>query len=326
MVSEAEALEMKKKLQQTLLNIPGVAGVGSSSGSGQYINIYAEQVTPNILKNVPSALGGIPVRVIESGRFTALQDPKARLRPFMMGVSIGIPGSTTGTAGCVCYDNAMTGRVFLLTNNHVIAGSDSKTNSLASRGDRIIQPGPFDGGTPADIVGTLERWVELDETGTNYYDAAVARVDPTQVSDEILGLGKPQYVVLNPKVNWTVKKSGRTSGITAGRIIDINATIKIYYPGYINPMVFDDVIITSAMAIPGDSGSAALTSDGGLVGLVFAGTPSVTAIAKMPGIMGMLDINFAVPLEDREPKDGRPVQMGLPLLLGGLLLIPMLKK
>ena len=60
--------------------------------------------------------------------------------------------------GCIITD--YTDQKFILSNNHVIANSN-----LCSTGDKILQPGVYDGGVVGkDDVASLDRWVEVKFT------------------------------------------------------------------------------------------------------------------------------------------------------------------
>jgi len=71
------------------------------------------------------------------------------------------------------------GRVYILSNNHVLANSNG-----ASIGDPEYQPGPFDGGTAADQIATLSDFqvISFAANGTNTIDAAIA-LSTTSVLD-----------------------------------------------------------------------------------------------------------------------------------------------
>jgi hypothetical protein len=232
--------------------------------------------------------------------------------------------NVTGTAGAIVYDNA-TKAMMILSNNHVMANSDSTNNDLGNMGDIIISPGPYDGGTLSDEIGKLDRWVSLNETGPNLFDAACCAVDdPSSVSDVILELGTPKYIQLITSEGMGVVKSGRSSGVTHGVIIDTNASIKVNYPGYVTPFLYNERIITTAMAIAGDSGSLCLTEDLGVVGLVFAGTSTLTAVNKIDGIMKQLNINFNI---QQQPVTSAPVAKPntlIPMVIAGATLLPAL--
>jgi hypothetical protein len=67
-------------------------------------------------------------------------DPTGRFdRPVPIGVSTGHPDITAGTIGARVKDSD--GNIYALTNNHVYADENR-----ASIGDKVLQPGAFDGG------------------------------------------------------------------------------------------------------------------------------------------------------------------------------------
>lgn len=71
-VARANAVRLRH--DGTLFNIEGVvgSGVGLSNGLGQVpIEVYVEKATPAIRESLPSTLEGVPVRVVETGRFTS---------------------------------------------------------------------------------------------------------------------------------------------------------------------------------------------------------------------------------------------------------------
>lgn len=223
-----------------------------------------------------------------------------KTRPFPMGVSLGHPKVTAGTAGCIVVDGE--GREHILSNNHVIANSND-----AETGDEIIQPGTYDGGTLDDAVATLTRFVTIrfpDSSGctlsraitrllnaasrllhrkTRFYtrvegmvpenevDAAIARpLDPGLYTCDILEVGSPRGSA-RVSEGEKVRKSGRTTGLTEGTVFDDEATIEISY-GVSKALFVHQILVRGDRFIQGgDSGSALLNKDGYVVGLLFAG-------------------------------------------------------
>ncbi|MDQ3604920.1 MAG: hypothetical protein M3418_01825, partial [Gemmatimonadota bacterium] len=101
---------------------------------------------------IPPIVDGVPTDVVCTGPIFAFQNPTGRFRPAPAGVSLGHVSITAGTLGCLVRKN---GRLYILSNNHVIANSND-----AAIGDPILQPGPTDGGRdPADRIGRLSEWV-----------------------------------------------------------------------------------------------------------------------------------------------------------------------
>jgi hypothetical protein len=68
------ASAIKDRHESDLFNIPGVIGTGIGAGDqpGKVaIQVYVEHETPQIAAAVPATLEGVPVKVIETGQFTA---------------------------------------------------------------------------------------------------------------------------------------------------------------------------------------------------------------------------------------------------------------
>ena len=92
------------------------------------------------------------------------------------------------------------------------------------------------------------------------------------------------------EVGDVVKKSGRTTGFTTGEVLAVNAVSDVNYgaPGVAH---FVDQIITTAMSAGGDSGSVVFDEEGNAVGLLFAGSNTVTILNKIDNVFEALDID-----------------------------------
>ncbi|MDX1436992.1 MAG: hypothetical protein R3335_09280 [Anaerolineales bacterium] len=271
---------------------------------------------------VPSSLDGVKTDVIEVGDIRPQQTPTDRWRPAPGGVSLGHYQITAGTFGCVVRDQG-TGDRLILSNNHVIANSND-----ASIGDPVLQPGPADGGQTADdTIAHLERFCPIvfsEEPGTcniadafasvgnflagltgskhhveivrrdlqavNLVDAAVARpIDDSQILDEILEIGTLTDITL-PILGMSVRKSGRTTGLTTGTINVIDTTVDVSY-GIGRTARFENQIVSTAMSQGGDSGSCLVDGDSELaVGLLFAGSDQATIFNPIEAVFDCLDV------------------------------------
>src|SRR5439155_16117368 len=122
---------------------------------------------------IPNSIGGLPTDVEQVGEYLAESRVTAQ-RPLFAGISIGRAGANEyGTLGCFVQDRE-DGQLLLLSNNHVIAAENA-----AVRGDRILQPAGGDNGqTPADVVGSLERFVSLRRrlAPANEVDAGIGSI------------------------------------------------------------------------------------------------------------------------------------------------------
>lgn len=162
----------------------------------------------------------------------------------------------------------------------------------ARPGDLILQPGPFDGGVfPADGVATLDRFepIVFGRSGYNVVDAAVAR--PTysrNAISSIIGVVIPRGIN-QAFVGGVVIKAGRTTQITMGRVLSVNATVVVGY-GAPGAAQFRHQIITTVMAAGGDSGSLLMDAGLNAVGLLFAGSSQITThnhIADVEAALGV---------------------------------------
>ena len=118
--------------------------------------------------------GEIDVQYV--GKISKRETPgtlQKRRRPMVIGCSIGHFKITAGTLGCFVKTRSDQ-KIVILSNNHVLANENS-----AKKGDVILQPGNFDGGTnPAAAAATLLRFIKLKVTTSNLVDCAIAIPTP----------------------------------------------------------------------------------------------------------------------------------------------------
>ncbi|WP_299620763.1 hypothetical protein [Pelagibius sp.] len=262
---------------------------------------------------VPKKIGDMDTDVLAVGQpFAGQAEPlevgvqtlAERSRPAPGGSSVGHRNITAGTLGTCVYDMVGTpgdpvgipGHYYILSNNHVLANSNS-----ATPGDAVLQPGPFDGGTdPADRIATLSRFVPITfeppvprAFHRNLVDAAVAEGEFHDLKREIHWVGhlrgwrSRQQVT----VGTMLHKTGRTTNYTTGRITSTNATIDVNF-GNGRIARFRDQILTTPMSAPGDSGSLVADRDNFAVGLLFAGSPQVTILNHIQHVRSLLRVEI----------------------------------
>jgi hypothetical protein len=269
---------------------------------------------------VPRTLDGFPTDVIQTGPIRALQNHTGRIRPAPGGISIGHRDITAGTLGCQVTKN---GQTFILSNNHVLANSND-----AFQGDPILQPGPHDGGRfPGDHIADLEQFVPItfigapsdcptakritnllnkiakrlgsnvrlqavsEQVGENLVDAAIARpLNPEDVTDEIMEIG-PIQGVTEGELGMAIKKSGRTTGLTTGEILQVDVSVNVQY-GQNQIAMFTDQLMAGSMSQGGDSGSAVLDENNHLMGLLFAGSENSTIINRIENVFSALGVGL----------------------------------
>lgn len=216
-----------------------------------------------------------------------------RIRPAPGGVSIGHFEITAGTLGSVVWSNE-TGETLILSNNHVLAASSTVETGVPLTKVPILQPGVFDGGdVERDIIGTLYRFIPLHPGSSNRFDAALAKpLNPADVTAEILEIGTITAIA-DPELRMRVRKSGRSSGLTSGRVILLDADIEVDYGAFL--LTFTDQIISNIFSRGGDSGSVIVGPDNTAVGLLFAGSDIITAFCPMRPLAEKLGFTFENP-------------------------------
>ncbi|UNO44256.1 hypothetical protein KGS77_28400 [Streptomyces sp. MST-110588] len=235
---------------------------------------------------------------------------KRRMRPCPSGFSVGNVQVTAGTLGSVVYDflpGAATNppapglgipaQFYILSNNHVLADSNR-----APLGSPVLQPGRFDGGTdPADRIGTLARFIAIQfapqvplPQHNNVVDAALAKVEFEDATRDQYFSGPPRAWRRKSSVavGDLVKKSGRTTNISFGRIISTDATIDVNY-GTAGTARFKDQILTTNISAGGDSGSLVTSLDSVAIGLLFAGSSTVTVLNHIENVRALLRVEIA---------------------------------
>jgi hypothetical protein len=217
----------------------------------------------------PLAVGG-PRPPVAASRATG---ETGRARPLRPGVSIAHRDVSAGTLGGFVTVDGSPG-TYLLSNHHVLAGSPG-----AQVGDPVLQPGPADGGSTADRIGSLARLVPLEPDGRAFVDAALARVDDGIDIDPTYPIGALAGVA-DAVGDDLVQKTGRTTGVTDGRVTAIELDgVVVGYGGELGELTFDNQIEVQGRGdlLPfsrgGDSGSLVYRpGDGRAVGLLFAGS------------------------------------------------------
>jgi hypothetical protein len=172
---------------------------------------------------------------------------------------------------------------YALSNNHVLANSNN-----ASIGDNALQPGPYDGGTAADAIGTLADFQPISFSSNNTMDAAIAELFDAA---DATGARRRTRTALRgrrrrmPASVMNVQKFGRTTGHTTGQVAETNVTVSVCYVtrgpfmcASAATFVGQFTITPGNFSSGGDSGSLIVTnnSNRSSVGLLFAGSTERT--------------------------------------------------
>ena len=321
----AHTAAVEEFLEKPLANVVGLAeGVkwknGKPTGEPALIVLVTHKLEKGQVVSkdlVPSKLGGMQTDVLAVGfpfaggdvesSGAGVQTLARRVRPAQGGYSVGHKNITAGTIATCVYDILPGGSVsppthgvgipskfYILSNNHVLANSNA-----GSPGDSVLQPGPYDGGTdPADRIATLTRFIPITfnpptplASHNNLVDCAIAEGQFHDLNRLIYWNGHVRgwRRKANVTVGMLVKKTGRTTNFTTGRITAINATIDVGYGGG-KVARFRDQIVTTNMSAGGDSGSLVLTLDNVAVGLLFAGSSTSMIANQIENVRSLLRV------------------------------------
>src|SRR5438874_5137041 len=275
--------------------------LASGNNSGQ----TSQVVVTAISQAVPTAMDSVLVTIMPPQ-----QNAQGANSP--LGVSGGnakdsstVSGQTLccgGTLGALVSRGA---NLYILTNNHAIARSDS-----AAAGDPIVQPGLIDNNcaTPP-TVATLSQFFNMETGPAPKIDAALALINTGAVdtAGTILQLGGtasnppangPPHAGsgVAPTVGRAVAKSGRSTGLTCSSIFATQANINVEYQkgcgtgSTFNVSFTNQVDITNnGFSAEGDSGSLIVTQDtADPVALLFAGSGSDTVGNRISDVLNGL--------------------------------------
>lgn len=225
----------------------GSATTGTISASGVYT---APAQVPNPASVTVTAVSQADATKSASASVTVTAhtpNQAAQTIPIVLGTTGGNANDSSkqqntitccgGTLGSLVQRN---GTSYILSNNHVLARSDS-----ATLGDNIIQPGLVDANcsaTAALVVAHLSQFANLQAPGTNV-DAAIAQTVPGAVNTTgtIFSLGStatggvpdpgPPHAGSGTaaSVGMSVAKSGRTTGLTCSTIGAIGVRTSVQY-------------------------------------------------------------------------------------------------
>ncbi len=327
----ADARKVLAAVRKDLMAKPNVVatGIGYKIAAGKQttelalicsVDVKKAKQALSLKEMIPATIQDIPTDVNPTGTIYALQAPTGKFRPAPGGVSIGHYQITAGTLGCLVKKND---KLMILSNNHVLANSNS-----ASIGDAILQPGPYDGGSdPQDRIAKLNDFVQIDfgngssscpfgqtvaailnlfaalvgsktrllptriAAAENLVDCAIAEpINAADVKNEILQIGTIAGTA-EGTLGLSIKKSGRTTGLTTGTITQIDVTSQVSY-GSNKVATFVDQLMAGNISQGGDSGSAVLNTDNKLIGLLFAGSNTTTIINRIQNVFDALAVTL----------------------------------
>ena len=150
-------------------------------------------------------------------------------------------------------------------------------------------------------MSTLYRRVDIvfSLDASNEVDAAIAlsTIDSLDNATPGDGYGIPKTTTLPATINLPVKKYGRTTGLTKGKIYAIDATVDVGYDTGEARFVHQIVITPGTFSAGGDSGSLIVADGRGKtrpddnkpVGLLFAGNSLFTIANPIDAVLSAFD-------------------------------------
>jgi hypothetical protein len=144
-------------------------------------------------------------------------------------------------------------------------------------------------------AATPDSIVESQSAPENRMDCALARpIDPAMFSGVTLQIGQvsgTKAVTLGMRV----RKYGRTTDYTEGRVTLVNATVNVGYSTAAGPKTarFTGQVITEPISKGGDSGSLVVAGDENkAVGLLFAGSELATIFTPIDPVLDALNVRL----------------------------------
>ena len=239
---------------------------------------------------IPKTYKGIITDVIETGelRHSSLTE---KILPMQFGYSIG-PSSFNGVGSSGCLVTDRCGNYYILSNNHVLSIFDA-----LPIGTPILYPGVLDGGRyPDDLIGILCKKIPLltssfGEDFINYVDCALVKIiSPSMISKNIALVG-PVKGVRDSELNMNVKKVGRSTELTTGKIVQLDALLKVTnLQG--EDIIYHNQITTTLMTDSGDSGSLLLDEDNNAVGLCFGNSDTISMVNPIKSVLTALNVSI----------------------------------
>ena len=211
---------------------------------------------------------------------------------------------TIGTLGC--FVTTKTGATALLSNNHVVA---AQNHGQAS--DQIVQANASNPQEAAsNLIANLSDFVKIDPSPAgskvgypglhlNRVDAGCAvLIDKMGFLQRYMSSELPAINgVDNPVPEQEVFKVGRTTGLTRGNITTVATTVGPV-PYADGESWFQGSFVVEGkdgtrFSDKGDSGSAVVSSDGKLLGLLYAGNGVQTYVCPITDVFNLLQCKLA---------------------------------
>jgi hypothetical protein len=284
------AMEVAPSLLSLAANITGV-GVGPRIRKGEVIpddwcvRVYVVKKLPiPLLGNLvlPTVLDGVPIDVIPSGRFRQLAGVGAVSSAVTVGTGIELEGSPRmGTLAVFLKDANQ--HVYLASCRHVLEGPPGKAV-------HVLTPSGTLAATIANLSQIAKLTLSTAADAPPQADCAIAELAPGIHPAGLMPFGLPALAPspVSLAKDDVVVRAGTTQ--SPGVVFDASATIQVnlvptgtyYFP---NQVLIQHTDPTKAFAVPGDSGSLVVRTDGSnsfAAGMVFAAASQAVGVEGQP--------------------------------------------
>lgn len=288
-------------------NVVGV-GIGTKAINGatkECVRIYVVRKEPYLTKLSPEALvppdfNGIPTDVIEVGRFGRTGNKPKPNPDYPLGpghpirVETNVPNVNSGfrgTLAAVVRDDA--GKRYILSCNHVL-----RVNGRVPDGAEIVSAVLVEGGKTIAKPGAYIRLKPPD--AGNPVDCALGEMDPsasvrtTHPEIGTLSTNDP----IEPEFGRAVKKAGAATGVTNGKIVDVDVDLYVDYSfgtfRFDHQVMIDGESDTTDFAALGDSGSLVVAVDNdnkpiGATAMIFAASGRFAVACRLTEVFKQLE-------------------------------------
>jgi hypothetical protein len=293
-------------------------GIGRLGGGDYCIHVFLNDADDELWAGsgpttLPNSYRGVPVVPIEMPMASFLSSeglipletsnkyPRGIREPqeVIIGGISGANTNLTGQSGTIGYFCTRKSRllprrkeIHLLSNSHVFA--DLRKGKVDDS-DLIMQPSP---GEPASNrpIGTLINFSALkfdnDLNEPNHVDAAIAKLWAPLAHKPLIpliGAVKGYVATKDVEICEAVRKFGRTTGYTEGKIFSICLDIWIRYDRTGKSAFFQDQFLIepdlpqfTKFVSGGDSGSLLVDVEQHAIGLIFAGMAELPESLRVP--------------------------------------------
>ena len=250
--------------------------------------------------------GPVDVDVVEIGELK-LQNFTSFQRPLHPSLHIANINRRGGTLGAFVRHRDLPGRLFLISNHHVLA-------PFRSSDRRIIQPSGEYGGSGGDVIARYIRSFPMSSSQSsfpNLADASLAEVRRgVEIHRRYPKVGTIRGVESRIAKGQKVLLVGSISGVTSGRVKKTNFRMAHHYetPSGKRRVGFRQQILCTHYSQPGDSGALVLNSKGFAIGMHVAGSDTVSVFCRLSPVLEEFECDLVAGGDDNLALENNQVE------------------